>query len=78
MVFPKRFLWSAVLGGIISGIITMLCVCLSQRGRLFLGQIRLNAEAKTENLTLLCTLIKHALSTNQCTRYIETFLSGRM
>ena len=35
-------------------------------------------EAKTENLTLLCTLIKHALSTNQSTRYIETFLSGRM
>ena len=25
-----------------------LCVCLSQRGRLFLGQIRQNAEAKTE------------------------------
>ena len=25
-----------------------LCVCLSQRGRLFLDQIRQNAEAKTE------------------------------
>ena len=26
MVFPKGFLWSAVLGGIISGIITMLSI----------------------------------------------------
>ena len=86
LVFTYSFSTSVVNNGLRAvhvycrQIACFLCVCLSRRGRLFLGQICQNVEAKPESklvrlhLTVLCTLIKHPFSTNQSARYIETFL----
>ena len=56
----------------------LLCVWLSQWGHLDFGSISSKCRNKNRNwsaifqLTVLCTLIKHALSTNQSAHYIET------
>ena len=62
-------------------IANFLYVCLNHRGRLICVKLVKMPKQKLVRhfqLTVLCTLIKHAPSTNQSARYIETYSSKLM